>query len=84
MEPFEKEVGAKGFRLIAGLDEAGRGPLAGPVVAAAVILPPRERFPGVDDSKKLSAKKRGEEFALLEKRVRPSASALWMSRKSMS
>jgi ribonuclease HII len=68
VEPFEKEIGAKGFSLIAGLDEAGRGPLAGPVVAAAVILPPRGRFPGVDDSKKLSAKKRGEEFALLEKR----------------
>ena len=40
VEPFEREIRAEGFRLVAGLDEAGRGPLAGPVVAAAVVLPP--------------------------------------------
>lgn len=55
---FEKNAGNQGHRLIAGIDEAGRGPLAGPVVAAAVILP--EMFPEGDttDSKKLTPKKR--------------------------
>jgi ribonuclease HII len=48
------------YRLVAGIDEAGRGPLAGPVVAAAVILPMGLRIPGVDDSKKLSEKRREE------------------------
>ena len=69
MEPFEKEIRARGFRLVAGLDEAGRGPLAGPVVAAAVILPPRARLSGVDDSKKLSPKQREEAFALLQEKA---------------
>jgi ribonuclease HII len=45
-------------KLVAGVDEAGRGPLAGPCVAAAVIMPPDSLIPGVDDSKKLSEKKR--------------------------
>ena len=45
-------------RCVAGVDEAGRGPLAGPVMAAAVILPPRYNLPGLTDSKKLSARKR--------------------------
>jgi len=55
---FERQAAAAGFARIAGLDEAGRGPLAGPVVAAAVMLP--EDFPleGLDDSKKLTSKKR--------------------------
>ena len=44
--------------LVCGIDEAGRGPLAGPVVAAAVILDPSRPLPGIDDSKKLSAVKR--------------------------
>jgi ribonuclease HII len=65
VEPFEAEVRARGFRVIAGLDEAGRGPLAGPVVAAAVVLPERGRWKGVDDSKKLSAGQREEMFSLL-------------------
>ena len=47
-------------RLIAGVDEAGRGPLAGPVIAAAVILDPTERIPGLDDSKRLSPRQRME------------------------
>ena len=51
---------AAGFRLVAGVDEAGRGPLAGPVVVAAVILPPDVAVPPVADSKALSAKARGE------------------------
>ena len=44
---------AQGFRLVCGVDEAGRGPLAGPVFAAACILPPGLRIPGLNDSKKL-------------------------------
>mgnify|MGYP001392164953 CR=1 FL=1 len=54
---FEKPFWDTG-RLVAGIDEAGRGPLAGPCVAAAVIMPPGYLVPGVDDSKKLSEKKR--------------------------
>lgn len=55
---FEEEVRAKGYQLICGVDEAGRGPLAGPVFAAAVILPEGHIIEGVNDSKKLSEKKR--------------------------
>ena len=51
---FERQARTSGFQLVAGIDEAGRGPLAGPVVAAAVILPAGLRIKGVDDSKKLS------------------------------
>jgi ribonuclease HII len=58
---FEKAARKQGALRIAGLDEVGRGPLFGPVVAAAVILAPRCRIDGLTDSKKLSAKKR-EEF----------------------
>ena len=55
---FEKEAARKGRRHIAGIDEAGRGPLAGPVVSAAVILPATFDDAGVTDSKKLTASKR--------------------------
>ncbi|MBI5376488.1 MAG: ribonuclease HII [Candidatus Schekmanbacteria bacterium] len=58
MDLFEKEGFCKGFRFIAGIDEAGRGPLAGPVHAAAVILPADHRIEGLNDSKKLSSSKR--------------------------
>lgn len=58
MKQLEEELYAKGIQVIAGMDEAGRGPLAGPVVAAAVILPKDFNVPGVDDSKKLTEKKR--------------------------
>ncbi len=58
MRLHEKEAYRKGFRLISGIDEAGRGPLAGPVVAAAVVLPKNVRLPGVTDSKKLTAEQR--------------------------
>ena len=51
---IERRHWAAGRRVVAGLDEAGRGCLAGPVVAAAVVLPPDARLPGLDDSKKLS------------------------------
>lgn len=55
---FERSAHAQGFLTVAGVDEVGRGPLAGPVMAAAVILPKGMQIPGVDDSKKLSAHKR--------------------------
>lgn len=54
----EKNARQRGYRFIAGIDEAGRGPLAGPVVASAVILPPDFNAAGVDDSKKLTPKRR--------------------------
>jgi ribonuclease HII len=62
---FEKEARLKGFKLIAGIDEAGRGPLAGPVVAAVCILPKNLFIPDIDDSKKLTPKKRCELFEFL-------------------
>ncbi len=55
---FEKEAYDQGFQVVCGVDEAGRGPLAGPVFAAAVILPRNQSIEGVNDSKKLSEKKR--------------------------
>lgn len=60
MTIFEKEAYQAGYRLIAGIDEVGRGPLAGPVVAAAVILPENAEILGLNDSKQLSEKKRNE------------------------
>ncbi len=60
MSAFEREYRQKGFCAIAGVDEAGRGPLAGPVYAAAVILKDDAMIPGLNDSKKLSEKKREE------------------------
>ena len=62
MKQIEEGLYEGGARYIAGVDEVGRGPLAGPVVAAAVILPADFDVPGVDDSKKLSEKKREELF----------------------
>lgn len=60
MTVYENKWRAKGYKYIAGVDEVGRGPLAGPVVAAAVILPEDFFLPGIDDSKKLTEKKRNE------------------------
>ena len=54
-----------GIKLICGVDEAGRGPLAGPVCAAAVILPPHAQLPGLNDSKKLTDKKRRELYPVI-------------------
>ncbi|HZV11744.1 MAG TPA: ribonuclease HII, partial [Candidatus Kapabacteria bacterium] len=54
----EQELWEQGFTYIAGIDEAGRGPLAGPVVAAAVIFPPETSIQGINDSKKLSPEQR--------------------------
>lgn len=62
MLEFETALMKEGISLIAGIDEAGRGPLAGPVVAASVIMPFDTFVEGVNDSKKLSAKKRDELF----------------------
>lgn len=58
MQKYEKLFNKEGYRLIAGIDEVGRGPLAGPVVAAAVILPENIQLLGIDDSKKLSEERR--------------------------
>lgn len=66
---FENLAARHGFRAVAGVDEAGRGPLAGPVVAAAVLLPLGADLSGVDDSKKLSASMREELFDLLAERA---------------
>lgn len=62
---FERKARAQGFRRVAGIDEAGRGPLAGPVVAAACLLPYGLFFPEVNDSKQLTPKKRQELYLLL-------------------
>lgn len=62
---FETALRARGLRRIAGVDEAGRGPLAGPVAAAAVMLPRGFACPGLDDSKKLSAARREALYAVL-------------------
>ena len=63
---FESKASHQGFKNIAGIDEAGRGPLAGPVVAAAVIFPSKVNIPDLNDSKKLSANKREELFPKIQ------------------
>ena len=63
---YETKAREKGYRLVAGADEAGRGPLAGPVVAAAVVLPADAFLQGLDDSKKLSPAKREELFPKIQ------------------
>ena len=62
---IENSIKQKGYKLICGVDEAGRGPLAGPVCAAAVILPENAEIDGLDDSKKLSEKKREMLFDII-------------------
>ncbi len=66
---FEEQLRGKGHRAVAGVDEAGRGPLAGPVVAAAVILPPGVEFPGLTDSKQLSERQRTSLFPLIREKA---------------
>ena len=63
---IQNQYAQKGYRHICGVDEAGRGPLAGPVVAAAVILPDGFEIPGLNDSKQLSDKKRRELFPVIQ------------------
>ena len=69
MLAFEKQALLSGYKVIAGVDEAGRGPLAGPVVAAAVVLPENFDVPGINDSKKLSEKKREALFPVIKSRA---------------
>ena len=69
MKAHEDELRAQGYRYIAGIDEVGRGPLAGPVYAACVILPEDFDVPGVNDSKKLSAKRREELSNIIKERA---------------
>ena len=69
MWEFEHRCFDRGFLLVCGVDEAGRGPLAGPVCAAAVILPPDVEIPGLDDSKKLTDKKRRELFPVIKEKA---------------
>ena len=64
---YEKDLIKKGIKLIGGIDEVGRGPLVGPVVAACVILPLNYKLEGLTDSKKLTEKKREKFFEILKK-----------------
>ena len=66
---IEEALMEKGITAICGVDEAGRGPLAGPVCAAAVILPDHLEIPGLNDSKKLTDKKRRELFPLIKEKA---------------
>jgi len=70
-QKIEREFFKKGYRLIAGVDEAGRGPLAGPVVAASVVFDERIEIDGINDSKKLTSKEREQ----LEKEIKQKALA---------
>ncbi len=64
-EEYDSAIRAQGYSLFCGVDEAGRGPLAGPVYAAAVILSSDDPIPGINDSKKLSEKKREQLFDII-------------------
>ena len=66
---YENELYSKGYKFIGGVDEVGRGPLAGPVVCAAVILPSDCDIVGIDDSKKITEKKRNELFDLIKEKA---------------
>lgn len=69
MLEYERELYSKGYEYICGIDEAGRGPLCGPVVAAAVILKKDDHIEGVNDSKKLTEKKREVLFEEIKERA---------------
>ena len=66
---WETALHAEGYRYVCGVDEVGRGPLAGPVVCAAVIMPPDDILEGVDDSKKLTAKRRERLASLIRQKA---------------
>ena len=68
-QTIEQELYAKGYRAVCGVDEAGRGPLCGPVVAAACILPRGLVIEGLNDSKKLSEKRREELFEIIKEKA---------------
>jgi len=69
MWEFEHNAKTHGYKIVAGIDEAGRGPLAGPVVSAAVILPQNFECVGINDSKKLSEKQRNYFFTIIRKQA---------------
>lgn len=69
MWQIEQTIWDQGYTMVCGVDEAGRGPLAGPVCAAAVILPPSVDIAGLDDSKRLSDKRRRELFPVIKERA---------------
>ena len=69
MSSYETELRSRGIEMIAGIDEAGRGPLAGPVVAAAVILPADFQLLGLNDSKQLTEKQREAFFDIIQERA---------------
>lgn len=69
MWEIEDQFRTQGYSVICGVDEAGRGPLAGPVCAAAVILPEHLEIPGLNDSKKLTDKKRRELFPIIKEQA---------------
>ncbi|MDR0875534.1 MAG: ribonuclease HII [Clostridiales Family XIII bacterium] len=69
MLSYERELWSKEIAFVGGVDEVGRGPLAGPVCAACVVLPQDWDVPGVNDSKKLSEKKRNELYAVIVERA---------------
>lgn len=66
---LEKQALQKGYKFVCGVDEAGRGPLAGPVCAAAVILPPDTEIEGLNDSKKISEKKREALYDIIKEKA---------------
>ncbi len=70
MRKYERRARKKGYRLIAGVDEVGRGPLAGPVVACALILPLKCRIRGLNSSKRLTPKKREELYPIIREKAR--------------
>lgn len=69
MSAYERQARQAGYEFIAGIDEVGRGPLAGPVVAACVILPKSFYLLGIDDSKKLTEEKREEYFRIIQEQA---------------
>ena len=73
---YDRAVRAEGFPRLCGVDEAGRGPLAGPVCAAAVILPPGLEIPGLNDSKKLTDSRRRELYDVITREAEAWAAAV--------
>lgn len=79
---YENEAHTAGYAVVCGVDEAGAGPLCGPVYAAAVILPENYDIPGLDDSKKLTEKKREALFPLIEEQA-VAYSVAWVDEKEI-
>ena len=79
---FENEARAAGYASVCGVDEAGAGPLCGPVYAAAVILPQEYDIPGLNDSKKLSEKKREALFPIIQEKA-VAYSIAWVDEKEI-